>query len=501
MPSIGQMNDMFKQLEECMKKCDSLSQDIKVIKKEHKQEIKKLKNNFKKEKVQLNSQIATLNKIIVQKDKKIEKLENEVDRLKKQINNNSNNSSTPPSTDIKANKKIVNNRKETKNKIGGQKGHKGITLSKKYVEENIKNKNFEHEIVHVGKISDKYNSKFKLDISVNVIATEYRFYANEKGKINIPKEFQSDVQYGSEIKTLCSVLNTEGIVAINRLTDFVSSISHGKLNISNGTIVNFVREISEKLKKPLKQIEEKILNSQIMHTDATPVRCDNKNISVRNYSTKEYTLLKATKRKSKKDIEKTNILPRYCGNLIHDHETVIYNYGKGHGECNVHLLRYLTGNYENTNNKWCKDMKNFLLSLKEMKRRKVEQGINNVTEQDFQKYSIRFDEIVERGVKENKKTKSKYYRQEEKKLLNRLNKYKLNHLLFVKNFEIPFDNNLSERELRHVKSKQKISGHFKSIEGAQSYLDIKSIIITCKKVEKDFYTTIKNIFDNTPVTI
>lgn len=425
MPSIGQMNDMFKQLEECMKKCDSLSQDIKVIKKEHKQEIKKLKNNFKKEKVQLNSQIATLNKIIVQKDKKIEKLENEVDRLKKQINNNSNNSSTPPSTDIKANKKIVNNRKETKNKIGGQKGHKGITLSKKYVEENIKNKNFEHEIVHVGKISDKYNSKFKLDISVNVIATEYRFYANEKGKINIPKEFQSDVQYGSEIKTLCSVLNTEGIVAINRLTDFVSSISHGKLNISNGTIVNFVREISEKLKKPLKQIEEKILNSQIMHTDATPVRCDNKNISVRNYSTKEYTLLKATKRKSKKDIEKTNILPRYCGNLIHDHETVIYNYGKGHGECNVHLLRYLTGNYENTNNKWCKDMKNFLLSLKEMKRRKVEQGINNVTEQDFQKYSIRFDEIVERGVKENKKTKSKYYRQEEKKLLNRLNKYKL----------------------------------------------------------------------------
>ena len=131
----------------------------------------------------------------------------------------------------------------------------------------------------------------------------------------------------------------------------------------------------------------------------------------------------------------------------------------------------------------------------------MEQGINNVTEQDFQKYSIRFDEIVERGVKENKKTKSKYYRQEEKKLLNRLNKYKLNHLLFVKNFEIPFENNLSERELRHVKSKQKISGHFKSIEGAQSYLDIKSIIITCKKVEKDFYTTIKNIFDNTPVTI
>jgi len=473
--------DFCRQLEEILKKCDNLSQELKTQKNEYTQKIDILEDKI--------SKLETEN----------EKLRNDNDRLKKQLNNDSNNSSKPPSSDIKKN--IPNNRPKTNKKSGGQKGHKAHFLDKKEIENKIVNNEIKREIIHIGTINKEYVSKYILDIKVNVIAKEYRFYKGENGKYNIPKEFQTDVQYGNELKTICSILNTEGIIAIDRLTDFVSSISHGKLNISNGTIVNFVREISEKLKKPLKQIEEKILNSQIMHTDATPVRCDNKNISVRNYSTKEYTLLKATKRKSKKDIEKTNILPRYCGNLIHDHETVIYNYGKGHGECNVHLLRYLTGNYENTNNKWCKDMKNFLLSLKEMKRRKVEQGINNVTEQDFQKYSIRFDEIVERGVKENKKTKSKYYRQEEKKLLNRLNKYKLNHLLFVKNFEIPFDNNLSERELRHVKSKQKISGHFKSIEGAQSYLDIKSIIITCKKVEKDFYTTIKNIFDNTPVTI
>ena len=54
----------------------------------------------------------------------------------------------------------------------------------------------------------------------------------------------------------------------------------------------------------------------------------------------------------------------------------------------------------------------------------------------------------------NKKVKSKFYIQEEKKFLNRLNKYKNNHLLFISNFDIPFDNNLLERELRHVKSKK-----------------------------------------------
>lgn len=73
--------------------------------------------------------------------------------------------------------------------------------------------------------------------------------------------------------------------------------------------------------------------------------------------------------------------------------------------------------------------------------------------------------------------------------------------MFICNFEMPFDNNLSERELRHVKAKQKISGYFKSMIGTQGYLDIKSIIITCKKLSLNFYEIIRNIFDNTPITI
>lgn len=71
---------------------------------------------------------------------------------------------------------------------------------------------------------------------------------------------------------------------------------------------------------------------------------------VRNYSTYKYTLLKATNGKSKKYIDETGILPKCVGALSHDHETLMYNYGKEHAECNVHILRYLSGNYENTSN-------------------------------------------------------------------------------------------------------------------------------------------------------
>ena len=502
MTEKGYMNDIYKQLEECMKKCDSLSQEIKDTKKAHKKEIKQLKNEFSKEKENLNKEIKNLNNVINQKEKTINKLENEVDRLKKQLNNDSNNSSLPPSSDIKPNKKIIpNNREKSDKKVGGQKKHVGHHLSKKDIEKKINNKEFSHEVINVGKVSDKYISKYILDIKIDVVAKEYRFYQDENGNFNIPKEFNTDVQYGTDIKTFCSFLNIEGLVAINRLSDFVKSITQNKLNISNGSIVNFIKELDKKSKPLIKEIEQKILNTTLMHTDATTSRSNNTNACVRTYSTNKYTLLKATKGKGKKYIEQTHILNEYTGDLCHDHETVMYNYGKKHGECNVHISRYLKGNYQNTLNSWSKDMRSFLCSLNNYKKELQKRGIEYIDDEHKKKYSMHYDEILELGYRQNKKVKSKYYRYEEKKLLNRLKKYKENHLMFIYDFKISYDNNMAERDLRHVKSKQKISGCFRSKEGQQNYLDIKSIILSLKKQCQDTYSAIKKIYMNIPVEI
>ncbi len=309
--------DLFKQVQELMVKCDNLSQDMKRQKKDYDEKLEKLTKENKELK------------------KENEKLKNEVDRLKKQINNDSNNSSKPPSSDIKRN--IPNNREKTSKKAGAQKGHKAHFLSKKIVEEKIKEGEFEREIIHKGEIQKEYISKYILDLKVNVVAKEYRFYKDKNGKYNIPKEFKIDVQYGNEIKTLCTVLNTEGIVALDRLTNFVSCISHGKINISKGSIVNFMRDFNNKSEYVIKGIKEKILNSELMHTDATSSRVENRNICVRTHSTENATLLVPTYGKGKKYIEETNILNRYTGDLVHDHETVMYNYGNRHIECNVHI--------------------------------------------------------------------------------------------------------------------------------------------------------------------
>ena len=324
---------------------------------------------------------------------------------------------------------------------------------------------------------------------------------HKEGKIIIPKEYKTDVQYGTNLKTICAVLNTEGIVALDRLSDFVSCISHERIKISKGSIVNFMKELDNKSQYIIKNIENKILNSELLNTDATTARCENRNICVRTYSTKKLTLLVPTYGKGKKHIEETNILNRYTGNLVHDHETVMYNYGNKHIECNVHVSRYLKGCYENTQNKWALKMRSFLCSLNEYRKKLKLKEIFKLEKGQLEIYSNRYDEILKEGYIENKKVKSKYLRQEEQRLLNRLKKYKENHLMFLYDFNMPFDNNLSERDLRHVKIKQKVSGHFNSMKGIKIYLNIKSIIGTLKKQGRNFYKEIFNIYENIPVEI
>ena len=98
---------------------------------------------------------------------------------------------------------------------------------------------------------------------------------------------------------------------------------------------------------------------------------------------------------------------------------------------------------------------------------------------------------------ENKKIKSSYYRlNKSKPLYNRLLKYKQNHLYFIEDFSIPFDDNLSERELRIFNNKTKISGGFRSMNVAQDFTNVLSIIKTSIKRKVNPFDSIKKILNN-----
>ena len=254
-------NDFYKQFEELSIKLDKLLKENKNMITTHKAELKKQKQEFKTTVNKLNTTISKLNNTIIQKDEMIVKLLNEIDRLKNQINKNSSNSSKPPSTDTgkkeKSGANLYNSRKKTDKKIGGQKGHKGHSLAKNKVEKMIKDKLVETRIVYheSNNRNGKDITKYRIGLETNVYVEKHIFKHNPKAEDKIPKEFYTDVTYDNSIKALTIELGTYNVVALDRLSDLFNVLSKGVIEISNGTLVNFLKEFSLKSKRTLNNLE------------------------------------------------------------------------------------------------------------------------------------------------------------------------------------------------------------------------------------------------------
>ncbi len=472
----------YDQLQDVMARFDSFEKDTKV------------------EIIQLNNKIDTLT---VENTKlKIDNqlLTDDNLRLKSILNNDSNNSSLPPSSDQK--QKSVNEyngRIKSGKKSGGQKGHKGTTLTKKDILEKIKTGDYEHQIIHLGKTSKahKYKQKFVIDLKVTPVIQEIRIYPDSKGRYTIPERYKSDVTYGSMVKALSVDLYAEGVVSNERICNFINTISNNRLNVSSGSIYSFIKSFSNKCIPSIKQIEDQLLNSQTVCTDATHMTNNGSPCYIRNFSTQDKVLYTSMDKKSLKSLRNIPFLMEFSGILEHDHETALYHFGTGHGECNVHLLRYLKKNTEETKNNWSDMMIKLLCEFNQSRKVRISSG-DYFSEIEIQAYEERYDSLINIGRKQNKTCNAKYAKKKEMTLLNRLVKYKENHLLFLKNFSVPFENNMSERDLRKCKNRQKMSGGFRKSNGHEMYCKILSIIETCKRKNMNVFQNIITIFEESP---
>ena len=140
------------------------------------------------------------------------------------------------------------------------------------------------------------------------------------------------------------------VVAYDRMSDFFNVISNEILKISNGTLVIFVNEFSSKSEIILNKFENEILNSETIYTDETGSKYNKSNIYVRNYSNEKTVLYKNHRKKGHKAIKDQNILTKFTGGIVHDHDTTMYSYGTKHYEYIIHLCRYLEEIIENVDN-------------------------------------------------------------------------------------------------------------------------------------------------------
>ena len=223
---------VYNQLMEVMEK-------LNVMESEHSQDRKEVKEltsaitSLHKENAHLKDEISHLKQTAFSLEEENNSLKaenrllsNDNERMKRILDNDSSNSSNPPSKDQPGKApNMFNGRKTTKKKPGAQPGHKGSGLSKAAVEQGIQEGAYQYRLEQRGTPGEAYVTRYRIDLEVIPVATEIRIYAGCDGKFQVPKELRTEVSYGGTVKAIAAFLYSEGVVENDRICTFINSLS------------------------------------------------------------------------------------------------------------------------------------------------------------------------------------------------------------------------------------------------------------------------------------
>ena len=464
----------------------------------------------------INSIQAENRKIIEQQAERIRELEEHIKSLEAMLNQNSHNSSKPPSTDNFAHKKPMSKSQRIKSgkKVGGQEGHVGTTLimvdnpdeTEIYTVRRCKNcgKNFEDEI------ATDYERRQVFDIPpITIKIKEHR--AEIKictcGCINtadFPEDVKYPAQYGPRLAALAVYLHDYQLIPYDRCCELLSDVCG--CEISPATLIRAENICFEKLESFEKEVKKLLNQCSVVNFDETGMRINGQRNWLHVASTSQMTYYMAHAKRGSEAMDDMEILPGFSGTAVHDFWKPYYKYDCKHSLCNTHITRELTGIYENYNQSWTNDMKALLLDIKNCvdEARKTTKSLEPDRIRDFEE---KYDKITKIGMKENPppfipqdqaKKRGKKSQSKPKNLLDRLVGYKNDILRFMHDFEVPFENNQAERDVRMMKVQQKISGTFRSSQGAVSFCRIRGYISTVKKNKLSVIDAIRDVFSGKP---
>lgn len=467
-------------------------------------------------KAEYDAKIKEYNSIIEDKDAQIMALKRELAKKEAILNNNSSNSGIPTSkTPIGQNKYIPNTREKSDKKIGGQKGHKKHKLERFNETEATEIKEIKlNECPNCksskNQVLESSIDKCEIDYDVKLIKRINRFKeckCKDCGCVYhapIPNDLKEDCQYGKGIQSLALCLTNEIYTPFNKTVKLVSGITNGEINLSEGYVAKLQKRAYNLLDSFDAKLEAHFPTLPIYYWDDTVISVNGKGACMRVYCNGDVALYRAHTYKNKEGIDADNILNATSSSTIvmHDHVLVNYNdeYSYENAECVCHLLRRIKKVKEMTKHEW----QDKLINLLSETIHKRNMHINNNTyfnEQEINDIKIGYDNIIDFGVGEFENSKLQYLDEQEMTLLKDIKKYKKNYLLWLDNKELDTTNNISERSLRSIKSKMKISGQFKNIENAQYHARIKSYIETAKRNEINIITACVRLMEGNPYTL
>ena len=428
-------------------------------------------------------------------------MKSKIAELEVRLNSNSRNSSNPPSSDGYKKKPALPKKK--KGKQGGQEGHKGRTLQQvEHPDKIVKHKpgpcDCGHEFTDNELVLSETRQVFdfpqpQLEITEHQLLKGQCPDCGKWHKGCPPEGVNAPVQYGNGVKAYAVLLNVHFKLPFKKIQLLFNDLFGYSINES--TVYSASRQCYKKLEETEEVIKSKIADSNVAHADETGLRVSGKLHWLHTASSLLYTYLFVhEKRGSLALTSEKSILDRIRGWLVHDCWSSYFNFHEmRHAICGAHILRELESLIESGQSKWAKVFKTHLMNVYEMP---FEERVRR-RHQIESRYTL-ICGIGERAEPPPRKTPGKrgrYKRTKGRNLVERLIREKEAVLAFAFNKEVPFTNNLAERDIRPAKVKQKISNCFRTFSGAEIYARIEGFVSTARKHNRKVFSELSTTFE------
>lgn len=428
---------------------------------------------------------------------------------------NSRNSSKPPSSDglVKPNPKSL--RVPGQRPKGGQKGHSGNTLRHSARVDQV----IEHPGPSHCTACQQALSKFEVIQRRQVFelpvlrpqVIEHRLLRARCtcGAVHEglwPEGINAPTQYGANVKALAVHLNQYHLLPLKRSSEVLQDIFG--LSVSQASLLAFTAEAAHRLKPTVAAIAQAVQRASVVHADETGIRVQDKLQWLHCAVTPTLTWLGHHERRASVAFEALGLLPDFKGTLVHDGLAGYRNLDCLHSLCNAHHLRELTFVHEQERafDPWAQEMIDLLL----LAHGEIQQNEGQLLRPDRQAwFHSQWDALLTTGEsfcpaqpppegapdgKRGRRKQSKAFN-----LLRRLRDYRDEVWRFMTDPGVPFTNNLAEQALRMSKVRQKISGCFRTDEGASIFFTLRSYLATMHKQGACLFDCLLSTFAGQPI--
>ncbi len=441
---------------------------------------------------------AEKDELILMMQEQIAALQQMMAQLQARLNMNSRNSSKPPSSDGLNKPAPKSLRVAGEKKTGGQKGHPGSTLCQVAQPDKI--------VVHgvpdqcqacQSKLTFAYVGETRQVFDLPLLqfeVTEHRAMQAicSCGQVHTG-EFPSGVnaarQYGPRAQAAMVHLNQNHAVSVQRTAALMKDFFG--LAVSQATVVRAAQAGADILQPTVQNIGQAAVSSVVLHADETGMRVAKRLHWLHVLATDTLTWMGCHPKRGTEAFDALALLQQFQGVLVHDGWMPYKALLCQHALCNAHHLRELTYLLEEQGQAWAGDMIALLSHASHLKNVQCADG--QAPSYGAQKYQSQvrdlrdlYDAILAQAQAENPVAPATGRRGRPKQskatnLIGRLRDYSDDVWRFMTQADVPFTNNLAEQTVRMPKVKQKVSGCFRTLQGAQTYCVIRSYCATMHK--------------------